>query len=64
MYIKTLNVECLIDGILKHGNISFYSPPSRSTLYKWTKDINEYLELHNFDWRAKADCKNSCICKR
>jgi hypothetical protein len=64
MYIKSLNVECLIDVILKNGRISFYSPPSRSTLYKWSKDINEYLESHDFGWRVKADYKNGYICMK
>lgn len=34
---------------------------SRSTVYRWTKAINEYLERNKFDWRVKADYKNCCI---
>lgn len=64
MYIKNLNVKSLIDSILNYGSVSFYSPPSRSLLYKWSKDMNEYLESHNFDWRVKADYRNSCICMK
>jgi hypothetical protein len=34
---------------------------SRSTVYRWTKTINEYLELNKYEWRVKADYKNCCI---
>lgn len=34
---------------------------SRSTVYRWAKAINEYLERNKYDWRVKADYKNCCI---
>lgn len=34
---------------------------SRSTVYRWTKAINNYLERNKYDWRVKADYKNCCI---
>lgn len=34
---------------------------SRSTVYRWTKAINEYLERNKYDWRVKADYKNCYI---
>ncbi len=34
---------------------------SRSTVYRWTKAINEYLERDGYEWRVKADYKNCYI---
>lgn len=34
---------------------------SRSTVYRWTKAINEYLERDKYEWRVKADYKTCCI---
>ena len=34
---------------------------SRSTVYRWAKAMNEYLERNKYDWRVKADYKNCCI---
>lgn len=34
---------------------------SRSTVYRWTKEINEYLELNKYGFKVKADYKNCCI---
>ena len=34
---------------------------SRSTVYRWTKAINEYLERDGYEWRVNADYKNCYI---
>lgn len=34
---------------------------SRSTLYRWAKSINGYLEKNGYEWSVKADYKKCCI---
>ena len=52
----TLSVEELyFSGVISLGKCS------RSTVYRWTKAINECLERNNYDWRVTADYKKCCI---
>ena len=34
---------------------------SKSTLYRYVRQINERLERENYDWRVKADAKDMTI---
>lgn len=47
--------EIGMDGAISMGNAS------HSTIYRWTKAINEYCEREKYDWRVKADYKEKVI---
>lgn len=34
---------------------------SDSTLYRWVKEINEYLEWEKYEWRVRANRKERLI---
>ena len=34
---------------------------SRSTVYRWAKNVNEILETDKTNWRVKPDYKNCCL---
>ena len=55
-----MDVVMAIQELMLSGGISL-GRCSRSTVYRWTKAINEYLESNEYDWRVKADYKNCCI---
>lgn len=55
-----MGVLLAVEEIGLSGGISL-GKCSRSTVYRWTKAINEYLEWNKYDWRVKADYKNCCI---
>lgn len=55
-----MDVILAVEEIYFGGGISL-GKCSRSTVYRWAKAINEYLERNKYDWRVKADYKNCCI---
>jgi hypothetical protein len=55
-----MNIVMAIEELCFDGGISL-GRCSRSTVYRWTKAINEYLERDQYEWRVKADYKNCCI---
>ena len=55
-----MDIVMAVEEIGMDGGISL-SRCSRSTVYRWTKAINEYLEYNQYDWRVKADYKNCHI---
>ena len=55
-----MDIVMAVEEIGMDGGISL-GRCSRSTVYRWTKAINEYLESNKYDWRVKADYKNFCI---
>lgn len=55
-----MDIIMAIEELALSGGISL-GRCSRSTVYRWTKAINEYLDYSKYDWRVKADYKTSCI---
>ena len=55
-----MDIVMAVEEIDMDGGISL-GRCSRSTVYRWTKAINEYLEYNKYDWRVKADYKNCHI---
>lgn len=55
-----MDIVLAVEEIGFDGGVSLVGR-SRSTVYRWTKAINEYLERNKYDWRVKADYKNCCI---
>lgn len=55
-----MDVLNAVEEICFDGGVSLCGR-SRSTVYRWTKAINEYLERNNYDWRVTADYKHCCI---
>lgn len=55
-----MNVAIIVDEIALDGAISIGSA-SRSTMYRWTKAINEYCERESYQWRVKADYREKII---
>lgn len=55
-----MDVILAVEEIGFDGGISL-GKCSKSTVYRWTKAINEYLERNKYNWRVKADYKNCCI---
>jgi hypothetical protein len=55
-----MDIVMTVEEIGMDGGISL-GRCSRSTVYRWTKAINEYLEAGKYDWRVKADYKNCHI---
>ena len=55
-----MDIILTVEEIAFDGGVSL-GKRSKSTVYRWTKAINEYLERNKLDWRVKADYKNSCI---
>lgn len=55
-----MDIIMAVEEISFDGGVSL-GKCSRSTVYRWTKAINEYLERNKYDWRVKADYKNCCI---
>lgn len=47
--------EIGMDGSITLGRCS------KSTLYRWRKTINEYLEKNHYDWRVKANAKDMSL---
>lgn len=54
------NIVMAVEEIALSGGISL-GRCSRSTVYRWTKAINEYLERSKCTWRVKADYKHCYI---
>lgn len=59
---KSLDYDVFIRHIDKDGFITFDNT-SISTLYRWTKQLNKYLEDNNYDYRFKVDSKAHRIYK-
>ena len=55
-----MDIIMAVEEIGLDGGISL-GRCSRSTVYRWVKAINEYLEWNKYDWRVKADYKNYLI---
>lgn len=55
-----MNIILAIEELCFSGGISL-GRRSRSTVYRWTKAINEYLERNDYDWRVTADYEKCCI---
>ena len=55
-----MDIILTVEEIAFDGSVSL-GKCSKSTVYRWAKAINEYLERNKLDWRVKADYKNSCI---
>ena len=34
---------------------------SKSSIYRWTRELNRYLEKFHYSWRVKPNCKNQTI---
>ena len=47
--------ELCLSGAVGVGNCS------KSTLYRYVRQINERLERENYDWLVKADAKDMTI---
>lgn len=60
VYNRHFVIECAVEEIAISGTVSF-GKCSRSTLYRYLRDINDYLTYNRFDWRVKADYENNCI---
>ena len=55
-----MDIILAVEELALSGGISL-GRRSRSTVYRWTKAINEYLETNKCEWRVKADDKNCYI---
>lgn len=55
-----MDIIVAVEEIGFDGSISL-GKCSRSTVYRWVKAMNEYLERNKYGWRVKADYKNCCI---
>lgn len=55
MDVSMIVCELAFDGIVSLGKCS------RSTVYRWTKSVNGYLEFNRYDWRVRANYKDCCI---
>ena len=49
-----MDIILAVEELALSGGISL-GRRSRSTVYRWTKAINEYLETNKCEWRVKAD---------
>lgn len=54
------NIMIAIEELCLSGAISL-GKCSKSTVYRWTKAINEQLEFGKYNWRVKANYKNCFI---
>lgn len=54
------DIVLAVEEIGMDGSVSLIGY-SKSTLYRWCKAINEYLEKNHFDWRVKANAKDMSI---
>lgn len=55
-----MDITLAVEELAISGDISL-GKCSRSTVYRWTKAINEYLKVNKYEWSVKADYKNCCI---
>ena len=55
-----MDIILAVEELAISGGISL-GKYSRSTVYRWTKAINEYLKVNKYEWSVKADYKNCCI---
>ena len=55
-----MDITLAVEELAISGGISL-GKRSRSTVYRWTKAINEYLKVNKYEWSVKADYKNCCI---
>ena len=55
-----MDIIIAIEELYLSGAISL-GRRSRSTVYRWTKAINEQLEFEKCNWRVKADYKDCSI---
>ena len=53
------DIELWVEEILFDKSIAVVC--SVSTMYRWAKEINEYLEHNKYDWRVKANIKEMSI---
>lgn len=54
------NIVLAVEKIGMDGSITL-GRCSKSTLYRWCKAVNEYLEKNRFDWRVKANAKDMSL---
>lgn len=54
------NYQFAIEELSLSGEISL-GKCSRSTVYRWAKEINARLTQGNYFWRVKADAKTRTI---
>lgn len=54
------NIVLAVEEIGMDGSITL-GRCSKSTLYRWRKAINEYLEKNHYDWRVKANAKDMSL---
>jgi len=55
-----MNIMLAVEELTLSGGISL-GRCSRSTVYRWTKAINEYLDRNGYEWRVTADYEKCCI---
>lgn len=55
-----MDITLAVEELSLSGGISL-GRRSRSTVYRWTKAINEYLKDSKYEWSVRADYKNCCI---
>ena len=54
------NIGYAIEELALSGSISL-GRCSKSTLYRWAKEINERLESTHCEWRVRVNTKEMCI---
>lgn len=54
-----VDISIIVSEIALSGGITVRG--SKSTLYRYKRLINEYLEREKADWRVKADVKTMSI---
>lgn len=48
-----------VEELAFSGSVAVRCP--ESTMYRWVKEINEYLEREKYEWRVKANRKERSI---
>lgn len=54
------NISMWAEEIAFDGAVSIPGMP-RSTLYRWARAMNEYLESNKYEWRVRANYKEGLI---
>lgn len=55
-----MDVVLTVEELSLSGSVSL-GKCSKSTVYRWCKAVNDYLEYNKYEWRVKADYKNRCL---
>ena len=53
------DIELWVEEILFDGSIAVDC--SKSTLYRWVREMNEYLEHNKYEWRVRPNIKEMSI---